>query len=276
MTKPIISACLQVGARLLLLRFLYLCYVNFSRIAQAYPHSSLHATLTSLGLPEELVNYPFSGLGSVSQLSLAIEIIVTAITFVDGFSRRFAESIDSAADPQTRDKPIMALYLLSQLLRPFWMRMHYVTVAWMLIRLFRRQLPAWAVIQSGYGLYLAYLPFVIFVALWVLYAVVATVWYDILWQAVYTISTRIALRDFSHSSSLSWVVCFLNILKIKIPSFDILFHATDFLGWPVLYATVDYDLFTLTETMLREALELSHSWCSLFQNASTLWGLVFL
>ncbi|KAI0526724.1 hypothetical protein F5B22DRAFT_175515 [Xylaria bambusicola] len=275
MARPIISACLQVLARLLLIRFLYLCYTYSSTLLQAYPHSSLHATLINLGLPEELVNYPCSGIGSVSQFSWAVEIIVMVITSVHGFSRRF---VAATIDP-LQDKVTTALFFLSRSLRPLWMCMHLVTAAWVIARLFSDLLPEWphwAVMQSRIVLYIAYLPFVLFMAVWVAWVVVNTAWYDVLWQAVYTIATRSALRGFYQSSALECIVYWMNVMDVKIPSFDITLPSTNTLGWSVLYATFDYELFSPTGTMFGEALELSLSWYSLFRNAPTLLGLVFL
>lgn len=280
MAGPNPAACLDMLARLVLLRLLYLCCVSFPELLEAYPHSLLHTTLAKLALPEGLINYPCSGLSKVLSWNLGITIIVMAFRFADGFSTRLADSIDLATNPSHPGTPARALSLLlslGRLLFPIWMEMADIVFAYGFIRILVQFLSPYSpIVQSlsesvwiDYGLYFASSPFIIFVALWILHAMIQTLWQVIFWPVLVTISTQAALRALSPCCTwlMTYFGCSTDILNIQIPSPYIAHLTTDVLGWPADYIMVRYHLVSSAEIRFQECPEWIYSFYCLLSNA---------
>lgn len=283
MAGSTISSCLRVGARLLLLRLLYLWYVNYPAMLEFYQQSPLYEKLIDVGVPEYVVNYPCSGLGNVNSRSLALELIVAAIKFVDAFSANLALSVYSVTNPPDNHPPpkgfLSLLTFIGKGLRPIWMRMHYITlVIWVADResLVDHIFPGWVIVTPELAVCYAFLPFVLFAFLWVAYVAIETLWRETLWHVAYIVSTRMAVRGLIAQCALLLVVL-ARIVGWHVPSFDIVLFATDFFGWPVPSVGIEnYHRIEATQAILRRALETCYSWYSLFDNGRGLTDIVFL
>ncbi|KAI0426324.1 hypothetical protein F5Y09DRAFT_351333 [Xylaria sp. FL1042] len=270
---PIVVACFLVLRRLVLFSLLYLCYISFPTLWDTSALSLVSTTLANFGFPEWLVSYPGSGPGAIASWSLSTTIIVTALDFIHGFSTRLADSISLAVHSSEVNKPTRAVSLLvsiSQILFPIWMEMDKVVLGYGLVWFLARFAPLdWQIAQSLSKLdlsllYWAFLPFVVYIALWVLYATLETLWHDLFWRVFVMVSYRVSLRVLvqiaiylGYSDGFSNTQMF-SLYIARLPR--------DIFGWPVNYTVLRYCLVGLTRMRFEEILEWSYALLSLLMN----------
>ncbi|KAI1428710.1 hypothetical protein F5Y12DRAFT_731454 [Xylaria sp. FL1777] len=189
-------------------------------------------------------------------------------------SKHLSESIDLATDPlSTPTRTISWLITLGQFLFPIWREMDHIVFGYSLIRLliqlFPSDLPTGPYLPldwSDYGaLYFVFTAFFVYAAMWILYAMITTLWQDIFWPAFRFISTHAVLRGLAQlimSQGYS-----AGFPSIKIPNLYIAQLSADVFGWPIDYfTTIRCHLVSSAEIRLQEYAEWIYAFFSLPKN----------
>ncbi|KAI0967270.1 hypothetical protein F4678DRAFT_446080 [Xylaria arbuscula] len=253
MDRPVAINCLQVLGRLVVLRLLFLCYDVFPSFDYIYQFPGFSGALSQLGVPVEKIPPTLSQAGSWSLFVMTIDV---ALQFVNELSTRLATSIDMAWNPSDNppSRSLSLLTCIGRFLYPIWLHMDHAVLIYLFIGFLSYLLPReWAMFQysreqiwaNDRCLYYMYIPFVLYIALWIIYGVVATLWHSMLWRILRVVFIHIVFRGLAQLIMLLGYPA--NSMNIQIPVPYIARVTKDIFGQPIKYTTIRHRLVHVSE-----------------------------